>query len=347
MTRSKEMLTFPYIEPPIFGTTKEISDGVHWAQMRLPMLIDHVNVYILEGSKYLTIIDTGLNVKDCRAAWLEILKNNFNNKPVKKVVITHHHPDHIGLLGWFCENFEVEVFASRASWLLARMLYLDKQNVPSPQAKDFWIKAGMDKIMFEERSNSRPFNFSDGVAEFPIGFTALSQGDEICFSDKKWRVEIGNGHAPDHITLWGIDNPIILVGDQVIPGISSNLGVYPTEPLLDTVGAWLNSCNRFLEMAQTDHFVLPGHKLPFFGLSVRLEQLIDNHRAALARIQKKLMEGRFTAVELFHPIFKKEIKNSEYGLALGEAVGHLNYFRARNLVTTSTREDGAILFKLK
>ena len=347
MTKSKEMLTFPFGNPPIFGTIKEISDGVHWAQMRLPMLIDHVNIYILEGSNYLTVIDTGLNVQECRTAWLEILKNNFNNKPVKKVVITHHHPDHIGLLGWFCKNFGVEVFASRTSWLLARMLYLDKQSEPSSQAKDFWIKAGMDKIMFEEKSNGRPFNFSDGVSEFPIGFTALNQGDEICFSDKKWRIEFGNGHAPDHITLWGIDNPLVIVGDQVIPGISSNLGVYPTEPSLDTVGAWLNSCTRFLEMAQTDHFVLPGHKLPFYGLSLRLRQLIDNHRAALGRIERKLMEGSFTAVELFQPIFKKEIKKSEYGLALAEAVGHLNYFRARNLVNTSVRKDGAILFKLK
>ena len=347
MTQIKETLTFPHLKPPTPGTIKEISDGVHWAQMRLPMLIDHVNIYILEGSNYLTVIDTGLNVTDCRAAWLEILKNNFNNKPVKKVVITHHHPDHIGLLGWFCENFEVEVFASRTSWLLARMLYLDKQSEPTFQAKDFWIKAGMDRKIFNEKSKDRPFNFSDGVSEFPIGFTALNQGDEICFSDKKWRIEIGNGHAPDHITLWGIDNPIVLVGDQVIPGISSNLGVYPTEPLLDTVGAWLNSCDRFVEMAQTDHLVLPGHKLPFYGLSVRLKQLIDNHRAALSRIEEKLMEGSFTAVDLFQSIFKREIKSSEYVLALGEAVGHLNYFRARNLVNTSIRDDGAILFKLK
>ena len=98
MNQIKETLTFPHLKPPTPGTIKEISDGVYWAQMRLPMLIDHVNIYILEGKNYLTVIDTGLNVTDCRAAWLEILESNFNSKPVKKVVITHHHPDHIGLL---------------------------------------------------------------------------------------------------------------------------------------------------------------------------------------------------------------------------------------------------------
>ena len=343
----KEVINFPYLTPPKPGTVKEIRDGIFWAQMPLPMLIDHVNVYILEGANELTIVDTGLNFENCRSAWLNIIKNNFSTKPITKVVITHHHPDHIGLLGWFCQNFGVEVYASRTSWLLARMLFLDKQNKVSNQAKEFWVKAGMHKQIFEERCNTPPFNFSDVVSEFPVGFNSLKQGDEIYLSDKKWRIEIGNGHAPDHVVLWGVDLPIVFSGDQVIPGISSNLGVYPTEPLLDTVGAWLNSCDRLLKISERGHFVLPGHKLPFYGLSVRLRQLIDNHLSALNRIEKKLTQGSFTAVDLFEPIFKKEINKNEYGLALAEAVGHVNYFRERNCLEVSQRDDGALLFKMK
>ena len=260
MSYSKQKIAFPHISPPLPGNIIEVSKGVYWAQMRLPMLIDHVNVYILEGANDLTIVDTGLNVVECKSAWLNIIEKYFKTKPIKNVVITHHHPDHIGLLGWFCDNHDVKVFASRSSWLLARMLYLDEQKIPSREAKDFWIKAGMDNKTFEQKCNLRPFNFSDGVAEFPVGFVALNQGDEICLSDKKWSIEIGNGHAPEHVTLWGIDTEIVIVGDQVIPGISSNLGVYPTEPLLDTVGAWLQACNRFLQIAKNDHLVLPGHK---------------------------------------------------------------------------------------
>ena len=347
MADRKEVIKFPFQNAPPSGTVKKIYDGVFWAQLRLPMLIDHVNIYILEGKNELTIIDTGLNASQCRTAWSEIIKQNFFSKPIKQVVLTHHHPDHIGLLGWFCKNFKVKVFASRTSWLLARMLYLDKQSEPSLEAKNFWIKAGMEKNFFKERCKSRPFNFSDGVAEFPAGFIALNQGDEISFSDKKWRIEVGYGHAPGHITLWGIDSPIVIAGDQVLPGISPNLGVYPTEPLLDTVGAWLDTCARFLTMAERDQLVLPGHKMPFYGLSVRLEQLIENHRLALKRIEKKLLKGSFTAVELFHTIYKREISDHEYGLALAEAVGHINYFRVRNLVESSIRSDGAVLFKLK
>jgi glyoxylase-like metal-dependent hydrolase (beta-lactamase superfamily II) len=347
MTQTNEVIRFPYPDPPAPGNIIEVADGVYWARMNLPMLIDHVNVYILEGPRDLTIIDTGLNFTECKSAWLKIIENNFGTKPVKNVLLTHHHPDHIGLLGWFHDNFEITVYASRTSWLLARMLYLDKQSKPSKQAMDFWIQAGMDKNIFDKKCKAKPFNFSDGVANFPLGFNSLNQGEEICLSGKKWRIEIGQGHAPDHVTLWGLDVPIVISGDQIIPGISSNLGVYPTEPLLDTVGAWLSSCNRFLKLAETDHFVLPGHKLPFLGLSTRLRQLIDNHVSALDRIEKRLSGSHCTAVDLFKPIFKRNINQSEYGLALAEAVGHLNYFRVRNMVNKSIRNDGALLFKLK
>ena len=347
MQIKEEKISFPYIEPPKAGELTRITHGIFWARLSLPMLIDHVNVYILEDDEGLTLIDTGLNFSNCRAAWIDILNKKFRNKQVKKIVITHHHPDHIGLLGWFVKKYDLEVLVSRTSWLLARMLYFDRQEKPSAQALEFWQKAGMEKKILEEKKNTKPFNFSDVVTFFPLGFNALNQGDEITLGGKKWRVEIGQGHAPNHVTLWGLDCPIVFSGDQIIPGISSNLGVYPTEPLLDTVGLWLESCNKFLAISKKGHLVLPGHKLPFYGLPIRLKQLIDNHVQAIERIKNKLSKEECTAVDLFHPIFKRKISSKEYGLALAEAVGHINYFRVRNMVSSFKRKDGALLFKMK
>ena len=92
----KEKIRFPYSEVPKAGEATQIYDGVYWIRMALPMLIDHVNIYVLEESDGLTIVDTGLNCSDCRLAWKEILSTKFSKKIVKKIVITHHHPDHIG-----------------------------------------------------------------------------------------------------------------------------------------------------------------------------------------------------------------------------------------------------------
>ena len=347
MQKKNQNLSFPYSEPPAFGELTKITDGIFWLRLALPMLIDHVNVYLLEDDDGLTLIDTGLNSPKCRAAWKAILRNKFDNKQVKRIVITHHHPDHIGLLGWFAKNGNVEVLASRSSWLLARMLYFDKQETPSREALDFWRNAGMDKAIFEEKKRAKPFNFSDGVSYFPLGFRSLDQGNKLFMGGRTWKVEIGQGHAPDHVTLWCLDSPIVFSGDQVIPGISSNLGVYPTEPLSDTVGLWLESCKSFLKIANEDQLVLPGHKLPFYGLPSRLKQLIENHIQALDRIENELSKRKCTAVDLFHVIFRRQIDKSEYGLALAEAVGHINYFRNRNMVSCTKRHDGAILFCMK
>ena len=99
---------------------------------------------------------------------------------------------------------------------------------------------------------------------------------------------MGDGHAPEHATFWSENDNLVITGDQVIPGISSNLGVYATEPEADPVADWLTSCDKLLRYAREDHFALPGHKLPFTGLPVRLVQLIENHHGALERLRPQV-----------------------------------------------------------
>ena len=168
---------------------------------------------------------------------------------------------------------------------------------------------------------------------------------------RRWTVRFGHGHAPAHATFWSGDG-LVLAGDQVIAGISSNISVYPTEPEADPLGDWLESCHRFRADARPEHLVLPGHKLPFRGLAFRLTQLIENHEHALARIEADLGRGPLTAVETFPAIFKRPIGAGEYGLALGEAVAHMNHLLRTGRVTrepdpdSGPEPDGAWKFTL-
>ena len=158
---------------------------------------------------------------------------------------------------------------------------------------------------------------------------------------------MGNGHAPEHATFWSNELNLVLAGDQVLAGISSNLGVYPTEPNADTVGDWINSCEKFLGVANDEHVVLPGHGRPFTGLPQRLVQLIENHKAALKRIEDELTANPKTAVELFKTIFKRDINKREYMLALHEAVGHVNHLFKAGTVNRNVRSDGAYIYELR
>jgi glyoxylase-like metal-dependent hydrolase (beta-lactamase superfamily II) len=130
----------------------------------------------------------------------------------------------------------------------------------------------------------------------------------------------------------------------LLPGISANIGVYPTEPDADPLSDWLQSCRSFKAHASDDQLILPGHKLPFVGLPLRLDQMIDNHEAALDRLRDHLVVPQ-TAVQCFQPLFRRDIGAMESGLALVEAVAHLNCLLRRAEVSRSLTPDGAWLWQ--
>ncbi|AUH35219.1 MBL fold metallo-hydrolase [Paracoccus tegillarcae] len=321
-----------------------MAEGVLWMRLPLPMALDHVNVYALDEGDGWTIVDTGFDSRRSRAIWQGLIDGPLRGLRVRRVIGTHHHPDHIGLAGWFMAQQDAELWMSRTAWLTARMLVLDEQGVPSPQSLDFWRKAGMPSDLLERRAAERPFNFADSVHPLPLGFTRLTDGDRVSFGGRDWRVWMGDGHAPEHATFWSEDDDLVLGGDQLLPSISPNLGVYPTEPEADPVGDWLASCRRFAELAEDRHLILPGHKLPFYGLPLRLKQLIDNHIGALDRMTSALRDGPRTAVGCFDIIFKRRIGEGEFGLALVEAVAHINRLRQSGTVSAVGESDGAVLW---
>ncbi|MCZ8133767.1 MAG: MBL fold metallo-hydrolase, partial [Rhodobacteraceae bacterium] len=311
----------PHDTPPAEGAAVEVAPGILWLRLPLPMALDHVNVFALDDSDGWTIVDTGFASTRAKAIWEGLLAGPLAGKPVTRVIVTHYHPDHIGLAGWF-QSRGAGLVTTRTSWLYARMLVLDDHALPLPQAVDFQRRAGVPADRLERYATTRPFNFADVVAQLPPGFTRIREGDILTAGGRRWLVRCGDGHAPEHATLWSLDDGLILGGDQLLPGISANIGVYPTEPEADPLTEWLESCARFQPLAREDHLVLPGHKLPFTGLPLRLRQMIDNHEGALSRLQEHLAVPQ-VAADCFLPLFKRQIDGAEYGMALVESVAHL------------------------
>jgi glyoxylase-like metal-dependent hydrolase (beta-lactamase superfamily II) len=339
-----ENIKFPFETPPAEGEAITVAPGILWLRLPLPMKLDHVNVYALEDGDGWCIIDTGFHSKRMLKTWESILAGPLGGKPVTRVLITHHHPDHVGMAGWLQSEHGAELIATRTSWLFARMLALDAQETPPAESIAFYRSSGMDAAIVEERRTSKPFNYADIVYPMPLGFRRIQQGDTLTIGARTFDVHIGDGHAPEHATLWSRDDNIVIAGDQILPGISPNLGVYATEPDADPVSGWLDACERFAKIAREDHFVLPGHKLPFTGLPARMRNLIDNHHHALDRLYDHL-ETPSTAAECFLPLFKRAIGFGEYGLALVESVAHLNHLHQQGKIARARNSADAWVYR--
>ncbi len=346
MDGAGDIINYPWETPPEHGAAIEVAEGVLWIRLPLPMVLDHVNIYALDEGDSWTIIDTGLKSRLSVEIWEKVLQGPLGGKPVGRVILTHHHPDHIGMAGWLQARFGCELLASRTSWLMARMLILDVEDRPTEEALALWRATGMDAAVYDARKDVRPFNFADICHPLPVGYTRLKQGDVLRAGGRDWDIHTGNGHAPEHLTFWSRDDNLVLAGDQIIASISPNIGVYPTEPAANPLADWFEACTRLGDLARPDHLVLSGHKLPFTGLPLRMRQLAENHHSALARLREHLTTPR-VAGECFAPLFKRKIDHGTYGLALVEALAHLNYLYQAGEISRQVREDGAWLWQIK
>ena len=341
--RDEAGIRHPWDVPPAPGEAVEVAEGVLWMRLPLPMALDHVNIYALDDGDGWTLIDSGFDTGKARAQFDALRAGPLRGRPIRRAVATHYHPDHIGMAGRLMAE-GAELLATRTTYLLARMLVLDEQDRPLPQTVAFWQAAGMPPGMVARRQAERPFNFADVVAPLPIGYTRIAEGQTIRMGGRTWDIRCGDGHAPEHATFWSRDDALVLGGDQLLPSISANLGVYATEPMADPVGEWMDSCRRLSAFAEDGQLVLPGHKTPFTGLPLRLRQMVENHEGALARLSDHLADPR-TAADCFLPLFKRQIGGPEYGMALVEAVAHLNHLLLTGRATRERRADGAWLWR--
>ncbi len=339
-------LVFPFAEAPAPGDVAKIDDDILWARFPLPMALDHVNVYFLRDDDGWTIVDTGIDSRKSRALWSSLFGGPLSEARPKRLIVTHHHPDHLGLAGWLQHEYGVELLTSRTAWLFARMLTLDEQAVPRPETLAYWRAAGMPESELSKRADLRPFNFADVVSDLPLGFTGLQDGMRLRMGRRDWTVRLAQGHAPDHVVLFSDDGRFVLAGDHYLATISPNLGVYATEPQANPVLDWLASHRHLLPFLKPSQLALPGHGMPFQGLPFRAHQLIENHVSALARLEDYLTEPN-TAVGCFRTIFKRDISEGEYTLALVEAMAHCLSLWHSGRATRDITEDGRWVFTAK
>ena len=173
----------------------------------------------------------------------------------------------------------------------------------------------------------------------PAGYVRMREGDRLTIGGADWRVVVGEGHSPEHACLWREADGVVLGGDQILPKISSNVSVWPTEPDADPLGDWLASLERMKTVFPDDVLVLPSHGEPFRGAQARLDALLRGHRTALRRLERALRSPK-RAVDVFPALFARPVGDGVRGMATGESLAHLNYLLRQGRVERVRDADG-------
>ena len=318
---------------PAEGATLEVAPGVRWVRMGLPFALDHINLWLLRDRQPdadgalvdgWTIVDCCIDSAATRAQWEQIFVNCLDGLPILRVIVTHMHPDHIGLAHWLCERWNVRLWISATDYNVARVAVYDPQGFGGEAGADFYALHGAQDPSFLAHVRGRASYFPTLVPALPARFHRLMDGDILNIGGRAWRCISGYGHAPEHMALFCAELTTLISGDMVLPRISTNVSVHASEPEANPLQLFLDSLLRYLDLP-VNTLVLPSHGKPFTGLATRIAQLQDHHRERLEEILQAARDHALSAADTLPILFKRKLDTHQMTFAMGEALAHLHY----------------------
>ena len=373
MNHSERELHYPLADAvPVPGTTIEVAAGVRWLRMGLPFALDHINLWLLrdrqDGIDGWTIVDCGISNDATRAAWEQVFANELDGLPVLRLVVTHMHPDHIGLAHWLTERWGCRMWISATDFNAARIASQSTTGFGGERAAAFFASHGLTDPDAMAKVRARSNYYAGMVPQVPWQYRRLMDGMTLDIGGHAWRCIAGYGHAPEHIALHaphlgaskgpaapvphgGAPAPgaaqrpggLLISGDMLLPRISTNVSVYDLEPESDPLALFLISLGRY-ESLPAETLVLPSHGKPFIGLHARVRQLREHHEARLAEVMAACAATPCHAADLLPVMFKRVLDLHQTTFAMGEAVAHLHALWHAGKLVRRSGADGVWRF---
>lgn len=352
MNANEQQLQYPWADTlPEPGVAQEVAPGVKWVRMPLPFALDHINLWLLrdeiDGRQGWTVVDCGVSRDEVRVLWEQVFINALEGLPVLRVLVTHMHPDHVGLANWLCERWHAPLWMSMTDYMMA-VLWSSRANGSGPNgqaAVEHFARHGLSDPEAQEKIRGRAGYYPDLVPAVPTRYTRLMHGDQVAIGSHDWRVIVGYGHAPEHVSLYSPDLNVLISGDMVLPRISTNVSVFDYEPDSNPLHLYLRSLDGYADLPEGT-LVLPSHGRPFIGLHERIRQQHQHHADRLAEVLEACVQPQSTA-DIVPVLFKRKLDLHQLTFAMGEALAHLHALYFEGKLTRSTGEDGVVRFTLR
>lgn len=327
-------LTFPFDTAPAYGEVVDAAPGVRWLRIPLPFRLNHVNIYLLEDDGGWAIFDTGIRTPEAQAVWEQLFAGPLAGLRITRIIVSHYHPDHIGLAGWLCERFDAPLLTSYSTYAASKMLSLDPRSMASEQSKSFYQRYGMSAEAAAIVA-THGLDYLRQVAPLPETFLRLLLGDTLVVGRRRFRVLSADGHAPEQIMLYAPEDSLLLAADQVLEQITPNISVWAMEPDGDPLGHYMRTLRSLSTEIPNDVLVLPGHRRPFYGLHQRCRTILAHHEDRCARAIEACRQGPKSVDQLVPALFHVPLNAHEMSFAFTETMAHVNRLIRRGDLTWS------------
>lgn len=298
----------------------QIAEGIYQIQLPLPFPLRIVNCYALRDGDGWTLIDTGINYAAARAAWhTAFAELGIHSRAIKRIILTHAHPDHYGLAGWLAAQSDATVELAPVEQAFARAVW--QTGVANEQAVvDFFQAHGMPpalaelirQSMIETRAMTAPWAVT----------TALEPGTPVTIGARSFEAIATPGHSDQHLVFYCAEERLLLCGDAVLTKITPNVSLWPhgrPDPLADFL--------RSLDVmgALDVNLALPGHGSRIYAFGERLAELRTHHHERLQVIEAAATAGA-TAFDVCTSVFPTTMLSPhQLRFAMAETLAHLEY----------------------
>jgi len=329
-------------ELPETGALKEIAPGLYWLRMPLPFALDHINLWLMNEGDSWALVDTGLANDETRGIWRDLFAGRLAGKPLRRLLVTHHHPDHFGLAGWLTEETGAALEMSDIEFEFGSWLWHLPDEIYTTRMRAYYLRQGLPEetaIALTSRGNL----FRTRCGEPPAAAARLPLGGEVAAGGRPWRIVPGHGHVEGHACLYAEADGLFIAGDQLLPRISPNVSVHAWNADADPLTAFIETQQRLARTIDDRVLVLPSHGRPFHGGAARALALVEHHAERLDRAEAACREAPKSAYEAIPALFDRKLDQHQLFFALGESLAHLNHLAVQGRATKE-ETDGIVRF---
>ncbi|MEC0225512.1 MBL fold metallo-hydrolase [Paenibacillus alba] len=303
----------------------EHTEEITQVKVPLPFPLRWVNAYLIRGDNGYTVIDPGLHTPDAEALWLQVLQERgIGFEHVEQIVLTHHHPDHYGMAGWFQERTGAPVLLSETGYTQVQLLWGAEQPMSTLLLKLF-ARHGFPQDGLDEMTKHM-VSFVEMVSPQPQ-VTLLREGP-VRLGNRVYEAIETPGHAAGHLVFYDGEAEVIFCGDHVLPQISPNVSFLP-QVEENPLGAYLSSLQEIGRLPVK--MAYPGHREPWPLFSARAAELVRHHHERLALMEGQL-SASLSAYDVCRATFGDRLSIHQMRFALSETIAHLILLEAEGRI---------------